>query len=84
MFAVFLRDLRYAARTLARNPGFAGIAVLVLALGIGAVSSIFTVVLLIACVDLANLLLSRAAHPGGRPAAHLTFRSLIVYISIDI
>jgi hypothetical protein len=67
MFAVFLRDLRYAARTLARNPGFAGIAVLVLALGIGAVSSIFTVVLLIACVDLANLLLSRAHIPAAGP-----------------
>jgi hypothetical protein len=65
MFAVFLRDLRYAARTLARNPGFAGIAVL--ALGIGAVSSIFTVVLLIACVDLANLLLSRAHIPAAGP-----------------
>jgi predicted permease len=40
----FLRDLRYAVRTLTRSPGFAGTAILVMALGIGATTSLFTIV----------------------------------------
>lgn len=40
----FVRDLRYGARTLRRTPGFAWMAILVMALGIGATTSLFTVV----------------------------------------
>src|SRR5437016_1794643 len=41
---VFGRDLRYAARTLLRTPGFAAVAMLVMAIGIGASVSLFTVI----------------------------------------
>ncbi len=44
VFDSLIRDFRYGIRTLARTPGFSVIAIVVMALGIGASAALFTVV----------------------------------------
>ena len=63
----FLQDLRYAVRTLAKNPAFTVVIVLTLALSIGANSAIFSV------ID--GVLLKRLPYPHAERIARVFYRS---------
>jgi predicted permease len=59
-----VQDVRYAARTMRRNPGFATVAVLTLALGIGANTAVFSL------VD--GILLSELRYPSPEKLVSIT------------
>src|SRR5439155_20883267 len=67
---LLLADVKYALRTLWHNPGFTAVAVIVLAVGIGANAAVFTIVngILIAALpykDPQQLVLVFERNPGG-------------------
>jgi putative ABC transport system permease protein len=64
-----LQDLRYALRTLSRNPGFAALTIICLALGIGVNSTIFSVVDTVAIRPLPF------SQPEGLVALHTTHKA---------
>ncbi len=80
----FFSDVRYGARLLVRNPGFAAIAVLSLALGIGANTAIFSVVQQLLASPfpveeperLVSLFTTDRRNPGNLPLSHLNFKDL--------
>jgi predicted permease len=79
-----LKDIRYGARLLVRNPGFSAIAILSLALGIGANTAIFSVVQQLLASpfpveqpqQLVSVFTTDRRNPGNLPISHLNFKDI--------
>jgi predicted permease len=78
------QDIKFGARLLLRNPGFTAVAVLSLALGIGANSAIFSVVRTLLDnpfpvarpEELVSVFTTDRRNPGNLPTSHLNFKDI--------